>query len=196
VLLQFLKTAWDDLLLELENHHVPTTKEVSDTITIVAGATTVTLPSNLVEVTEVKERTQGSSEDWINMEETNWPLLNYTADSELHYWSWMGDTLRVNPSTADRDILIRYRKVILASSSIEESTNLPIINCMPFLSYKTAAIAADLSGRAPEVALRLETRAAIALNKILALKVGGMQSDPIRRRGFNSPEPVDIYKVT
>jgi hypothetical protein len=179
VLLPYLQIAWDELLIELENNHLKVTREVSNLINVAAGATTVTLPNNLVELISVKERTQGSSENFTDLEEADWPLLNYTSNTTLGYYNWNGETLTVPAATTNRELKLRYVKSLSPISA--ENSIITLFNSKPYLSYKTAALAADHSGRAPEFATRLEQRAAIALHKMISIKVGAMQSQPVRR---------------
>lgn len=180
VLLPFLQAAWDELLIELENNHLKVTREVSNLINVAAGATTVTLPNNLVELISVKERTQGSSEDFTDLEEADWPLLNYTATDRLEYYTWNGETLTVPAATTNRELKLRYVKSLSTISG--DDSVITLFNSKSYLSYKTAALAADNSGRAPEFADRLEARAAIALHKMISIKVGALQSKPVRRK--------------
>lgn len=182
VLLPYLQQAWDDLMLELENNHVKATKEVSSLINVAAGATTVTLPNNLVSLVSVKERTQGSSEDFTDLEETDWPLLNYSTGPTLGYYTINGEVLTVPAATTNREVKLRYYKTLSVIES--ENSVITLINAKPYLTYKTAALAADFSGRAPEVAQSLEMRAERALHKAISVKVGSMQSKPIRRPGW------------
>lgn len=182
VLLPYLQQAWDELLVKLENNHVKVTRELSSIITVAAGATSATLPSNLVQIIDVKERTQGSSENFTDMEETEWPLLNYTPAAQFTYYCVAGETLQFPAATTNREVRLRYVKSL--SNITSDASLVNLINSKPYLALKTAAIAADLSGRAPEVAKSLEARAAIALHELIAVKVGGLQSIPVRRPGW------------
>lgn len=183
VLLPYLQQAWEELQIELENNHLPVTKEVSSLITVAAGATSVTLPSNLILLVGVKERTQGSSEDFTDLEETDWPLLNYTSTTTLGYYTWLGETLQVPAATTNREVKLHYVRSL--SSINDENSIINLINSKPFLALKTAAIAADLSGRAPEIAQSLEVRAGIALHKLVSIKVGALHGMPVRRPGWS-----------
>lgn len=179
VLLPYVKAAWHDFQLELENNQVPCTRNASVAINVTAGQTTVASPSDIISPYELWERTQGSSEKFAEMYEKLFPFVDVETKDTFGYWAWYRNELKVPAASVNREVKVRYLANL--GNVTDENSSLNVINGFSFLSYKTAALAASFTGRAPETAKELEARAINALRLTVAIDVKSLQSQPVRR---------------
>lgn len=178
ILMPKLQEAHRDLQLELHNNGIPTLKEMSSTpIVVLAGATTVTLPTDLIEPIDLEERASGSSEDWIDMYERNFEP-DIEPSTILIYWTWREDQIQLVGATTDREVRIYYYKGLTIPT--DENSALGFIRAEDYLGPKTAAYAAMSVGN-DTLAGICSDKAEQRLGRIIQVNVKGMQNLPVRR---------------
>jgi hypothetical protein len=184
VLLPYLKEAHRDMLLVLWLNGLPVIKEKSSTINVTALATTLTLPSDLIEPIWLKERSQGSSDQWIEMTETEFePDRN--KETTLNYWTWREEVIAFVGATTNREVLLRYWKSLAAVTTA--SSALGFILAEAFLGPQTAGYAAGSVGNltlAGELLFVQSQQVGVAgskLDMIVRANVKGQQNLPARR---------------
>ena len=191
--LPYLNIALNDLQEQLELNNVPITNEVSSTLALTSGDTVVSftsspaLPSNLIEIQQLWERTSGVI-PWNPM--TRKEFLPRSREdqqiSQFLIWSWIDEEIRLIESTADIDLKIDYIKSIFATPILIGAigTNLPIINVQQYLAYHTAALCARFIQENETRATSLESMAVNALDVELGIPTKGRQAITTRRRPF------------
>ena len=184
VLLPYLKEAYHDLLLMLWLNGIPVLREKSASINVTAGILTLTLPSDHVEPIWLKERAQGSSEDWIPMTETEFePDRN--QENTLKYWAWREEAINFVGATTNRSVLLRYWKSL--TDPVDGTSALGFIFSEFFLGPQTAGYAAGSVGNttlAAELLFIKDKNIGIAgtrLDMIIKSNIKGQQNLPARR---------------
>ena len=193
VQLPYLNIALNVLQEEFELANVPVTNDVSAVLALTAGDTVVSftsspaLPSNLIEIQRLWERTSGVI-PWVPMTRKEF-LPRSREDQNLTQfliWSWIDQEIRLIESTADIDLKIDYIKSIfgtpIAIGNI--AVDLPIINSLSYLEFKTAALCSMFIGENETRAASLEAKATDALDRALGIPTKGRQSITTRRLPF------------
>lgn len=185
-LLPYLKEAHKDLLLVLWLNDIPVIKEISSTpINVAALGITITVPTDLLEPIEIKERTQGSSEDWILMREMDYIPVGITQETTLRYWSWREEVLNLIGATTAREVIIKYWKSLSELSSA--NSNLGFTLAEAFLGPQAAGYAAGsvsnltLAGELLWIQGQSVGIAGAKLDMILRANIKGQQNLPVRR---------------
>ena len=181
LLIPFLKEAYKDLLLALKLNEIPVIMEKSAAITVNIGATTLTLPADIVEPVKLKERLFGSSESFINMSEKAWEP-DITQSSTLRYWAWREEVLELVGATTKREVLLFYIKTLTAPTLA--SSSLGFINAETYLGPKTAVYAASSLGNST-LAGEANRIAEDKLEIIIRYNVKNKQGLPVRRLPYN-----------
>lgn len=184
VLLPYLKEAHKDLLLVLWLNGIPVIREKSASINVTAGALTLTLPSDFIEPIWLKERAQGSSDDWIPMAERDFEP-DIRQDTTLKYWAYREEAINFVGATTNRSVLLQYWKSI--ADIVDATSPLGFIFAELFIGPQTAAYAANSVGNttlAGELAYTNGVNVGVAgarLDMIIRANVKGMQNLPARR---------------
>lgn len=186
VLLPYLKEAHKDLLLILWLNGLPVVLEKSAVINVTAvTGVTLTLPTDLLEPIELKERTQGSIEDWLPMREVDFEPDSLIQNSTLEVWCWREEVINLVGSTTNRSVLLRYWKSLAAI--VDATSALGFIMAESFLGPQTAGYACGSVGNttlAAELLWIQNSNVGIAgsrLDMIIRANVKGMQNLPARR---------------
>lgn len=191
VLLPFLQVAWDELAEVFEENNNPATNETSTTsvvttvMTDIGGSTGPALPTDLIEIQTLYERTNGSSESWQEMIPKTFLPPFVVKSTSLVYWAWMGQIIQFIGATTTRQIRIDYTGLVFNTLSGPTSA-IAIFNSKNFLAYRTAALAADEIGENPTRAASLNSNAGSSLSRISNIVVKGQQNTPVRRRPFQA----------
>lgn len=174
---------------------IPSTHEVSSVILVTAGVTVVgfstapaALPSDLVELKEVWERTSGVNpysfvkrldfipESWEGITVNSFGAFAF-VDQEIH----------VPQSVQDNELKLNYVKDIFAAITIGEiSTDIPIIRAQSYIQYRTAALCAYFIGEDERRAMFLQDEAQKALDRSLGVSAKGRQNIRTRRQPFRA----------
>ena len=179
----YLNMALHELMEELERHDIATTFRRTSVVPVAAGATTIALPADLVEVEMLEERNSGTlATDFREMSKVaNLPDITSTAN--FGYWDWNNGAVRFNAATGDKDIRITYIGRIQADV-VDENTLITIPNCESYLWFRTGALLAEYVGGNMERAASLNANAGPALDRMMGTKIKQNQDQPVRRRPF------------
>jgi len=189
VLMEPVNVALDDLRGELLDNNIPIVNTVSSDIPVDAGiteislATTPPLPPNLVEIQELLERAFGTSDQFIPVVRKEFLPYGFTPTSEILYWTWQEEKVKLNPANSKRELRFNYLKTTLPDI-IGPASNIDMIRAKPFIAYRAAALAAENLGEDPERAAQLNNNAGRELEKLMNLSTKGKQAMPVRRRPF------------
>lgn len=189
VLLDPVNIALDDLRGELADNNIPISNTASAIIKITAGmsvlnpSSTPPIPVNLIEIQEILERPWGASGNFSPVKRYEYIPAGMERSNELLYWSWQNESIHFVPANSDREIQINYISQELPDI-IGPASNINMIRSLPFLAYRSAALAAENLGEDPERAAQLNQNAGRELDKLMNLSVKGKQVMPVRRRPF------------
>lgn len=188
VLLPFLKEAHKDLLLVLWLNNIPVVKEKSLAINVTAvSGTTLTLPADLLEPIWLKERAQGSAQEWTQMVEKSFEP-DIKQDTTLRYWTWREEQIKLVGSTTNREVLLHYWKGLAAIA--DATSPLGFILSETFLGPQTAGYAAGsvgnttLAGELLFVNGQTVGVAGSKLDMIVRASIKGQQNLPARRMPY------------
>lgn len=178
-LLPYLQMAYDELQGKLVENGVATLKEISTIIPVAANATTITSPSDLVEVIEVWERPSGSTDDFKPVDEREWEPEE-DPNQAIIYWTWREEQIQILQPTTDREVKLRYKKSF--SPIVSEASILASASYVNVLGFRTAALAAKFIGENPTRATELNGDAQRELDTILNTAAKKSQGLAVRRR--------------
>jgi hypothetical protein len=182
MLLPFVNHAYQDLTLALENNDIPLLDEVSSAITVIAGATTLTAPVDMLFPLKLQERIPGgSTTDWIDMERVRWES-DYIPQSTLCFWSWRGITIFFPGATGTREVRIYYRKILAPPTT--GSVILPMAVTQSYLEHHSAELVASRIMQDTNRATMEGNDAKEMLATLINILVKQQQKVPVRRRGF------------
>jgi hypothetical protein len=177
----FLVEAHRDLQLALWLNGLPVLKEKSAILQVAALAKELAnQPAVLLEPISMKERTAGSQEDWMNMEESDFEA-DVVPVQVLRCWTWREERIVFVGSTASREVLLRYMKSL--TLPVSENSTLGFIFAEVFLGPHTAQYAARAVGN-PTLATEALAAAREKLDMVIRANVKGQQNLPARRRPY------------
>ena len=181
VQLPYLKSAYNKLLLRLQDNGVTVIEEISTAINVAADATFVTLPSDLIQPIKLEERLDNTSELYQSVEKVN-AIPELTQLDYIAVWNWREEVIYINPPRLAREVKLTYIKSLTALA--DHTTNIPIINSLEYLANKTAALCARFIGENPTRATELDLEAGEALSLAIGVEVKAKQSNPVRPKGY------------
>ena len=199
--LPYLNMALAELQEEFELNGIPvTTKTTSPAIDIDIGTTELNpiqlappnYPEDLVEIEQIWERAQGSTDPYIPMTKRDF-LPHYLEDQQvdsLVFWSWNDQIIKFIGATTDREVKLDYVKALF-TEDVNQNTVIGIINAQSFLQYRTAGLCAEFVGENPTRAASLNNFAVLAANRSMGISIKARQAVVHRRRPFRS-----AYKLT
>jgi hypothetical protein len=181
-LIPLMQKAYRELQTKMMLNGLPVLKEASIPVAVAVGTTRLGdgagLPDDFVYPIELGERTQGSTNNYGKMRETEWE-----ADEKPHpslvYWTWREEEIKFLGATTAREVRIRYMKGL--TRIIATTSPILVNNSQTWLAARTAAIAAMLLGGNPTRAQALDGDASVAMEDLLRLLVKRQQGLPIRR---------------
>jgi hypothetical protein len=189
--LPYFKTAYNELEELLEQNNIAVSNETVADLVInigqvdIGGPTGPALPLDLIEIQQMFEKTDGTSENFMPMNRVDFlPNLN-VATQALIYWQFNDQFVKFLEvgATSIRRIKINYVAANLPTI-IDENTNVPVFNAKTFLAYRTAALCANYIGENEGRATYLNGEAQLAIDRLLSINVKAYQSMPVRRRPF------------
>lgn len=185
--LPLARMALQELEEEFEQNNVQTTNVESAVISAVAGATTITLPTGLVEIQQMWERLSGTSDPFIPVTKVEFlpHYLEGVQTNDIIWWAFEQDAVKFLPPLTNRDVKLDYiRSLFLATA--DENTVISVINSKSFLQYRTAALCAEFLGENPTRAQELNQYAVLAMDRALGIPTKGRQAIQTRRRPFRA----------
>lgn len=174
----------------LIEHGVPVFKTTFAPITVAALADEIadgvgagTLPTNFVSPIKLFERAVGgSASNWVPMtEKTELPIVDPTT--ELLYWSWNEEAIKLVGATVTREVLIRGYKLLPRLATMSDP--ILIAFARSYIIAATAAQAALTVSHNPSLSDKINVIADKMLVAIISRYVKKDQSLPVRRRGFS-----------
>jgi hypothetical protein len=175
--------AYMELQTKVSALGIGTTKEVSAPIPVDAGVTSLRagagLPADLLYPKFLQERGRDSTDNWIDMKETDWEPNNKPKD-RLECWSWREDELKFPECAIDRDILLRYAKTLGDITGL--NSPILIINSQQWLACRLASLASRFLGSNPGRADALSGELMGIWDDFRITLVKRRQSIPVRRK--------------
>lgn len=190
-LLPALKIAAEDLRLECEDNNIPFTNSTSAAITIPAGTVTIggpnapALPTDLVEIVEMYERIAGTNNDFMLMRSRNFLPKTEFQTTYLEVYTWQNQVVHFIGATSDIEVKIDYVSNEL-NRIIDENTEIRLFNCISFLWFRTAALAANYIGENKTRSDELNAEALRCIETMENIGIKNQQRQPVRRRPFMS----------
>jgi hypothetical protein len=198
VLLPHLWTAIEELDQVLAENDIDVTEEVSVNLDVPANTkriaftgTTPTLPVDLISVFMVEEKPDGASDSQFR-EMKHPPRLSVREPlPTLEEWVWKEQELKFVGASQAVDIRLTYVKGMplpAATGTVTtalETTEIPFARGLPFLSYKTAALASLIIDKNVTRAEVLHESAEVAFHRAINEAVKNQQDNPIRRRAYS-----------
>ena len=191
-LLPFTKLAYQELQDELALNGIGDTfEDESDAIGV--GPNVARIPASgapadmIAPITIFQSDVVTTLSNWEPMEEGNWEPGDISG-ARLSMWKWKEGEIKLKPTPVGGPtnyIKIRYYKLMTAL--VDSNSNIPIVNCVTFLSKRVAAIAALVIGGNLERAGVLDTDAQRSLKTVVAILVKRNQGQPTRRQPFRAP---------
>lgn len=190
-LLPYLKMAIVDLRLECEDNNIPYTNITSAWITVPAGITNIggpggpALPSDLVEIVEMYERTAGSSNDGMLMTRRIFEPKTEVQTTYLRVYTWQGQQVKLIGATGDIEVKIDYISQNIGDVT-DKNTLILIFNSCAFLWFRTAALAATYIDENKARADEANAEAGRCIETMESIAIKSQQSMVIRRKPYNS----------
>lgn len=196
VLMPFLKMALDELAENnIESQSSPLV-ETSVPIDIPAGTNGLYpqeaefgqfYPSDLVEIQGIYQRAQGSEDAWMEIPRREHTLLDDKKYDRLQGYSWESLIIKFNHggATVPLTLQLKYLRTI-PMRVLTPDYFVGGMNSRSFLSYKTAAYAAQFIGENAERASILDGKAEQALDRIDNINNKGRQQIMTRHRPFRA----------
>lgn len=185
VLLPFLAMAIDELSAELRVYEVTPLIIDSSNINVSAAATEITpIPADFVDAITILERSQGSSEDLIEITEVNDlddNLAVHTFDT-IKQWAVRNKRIFINPPTTAREVKLSYLRGLISPTV---DNNIDIDEARWFLGLVTAKNAARDLGNAPTKAASYESDITRSRDRLIrALQKGNQSIGGARRKPY------------
>jgi hypothetical protein len=149
------------------------------------------MPANLLEPLILSERDWGDTtpEDYLEMQRVAF-LPNYTQDTFLWFWVWMGEDIIFNGATTDRDIQIRYRCSLTTPTNMQSSIG--FLRGELYVGPRTAALACQVSGNSKD-GDKWQKQALVNLDMIIRSNVKNDQGVGVRRTPYRRGNVQRIY---
>src|SRR5215831_345509 len=196
----YLRLALQELREIFELNNIPVTQSTSAVIQIDPGVTLILynasgtstnpkLPDDMVEPGQLWERNRNIN-PYIPMTKRDYLPhdLEGIQTSEFIYYTWNSQQIEVLPSTQNNDIKIDYIKQMFpnANATVDQTTQINVVNCMTFLQFRVAALCAEFIERNESTAQAQNSMAVLALDRATGIGVKGKQNIQTRRRPFRA----------
>lgn len=190
----YLNIALGELREILEQYNVQATNATITSLIVPAGTTEIpeydpnisnSLPKDLIGIQHLWERTEGQTEDYLDMQRLEF-LPPYSVQTTcLVYWTYQDQKLKFVGATSNRQLRMDYIADKLPDI-IDPTDAINLINAQSFLIYRTAALCAEFIGENTSRANSLNSDANLSLDRFLQIGIKDKQAIPTRRRPFLS----------
>ena len=180
VLLPYLRSALGELQAHLESNDLPPLHEIAATITVLANATELTLPSDFVFPMYLEERAVGETR-FEPMAEISWEP-DADRESKLNNWVFREGKIQFLGATSTREVRLRYLRSL--SSVTASNSVIEIANAKQFLAARTAALASTFGGSATARGGTAGAAAGEFLRLLISSLTKRLQDRPVRRRRY------------
>lgn len=198
VQIPYLNMALKELQEYFEQNNVPVTDKQSAVINCPAGTIIVPfppdpvipntpyLPTDLVEIQKVWQRTEGI-DPYIPLGRVDGPQLELSGieTSQFNGYWWEAQAIHFMPSNTDIDIKLEYIRELFVMVE-EEDDDINVVNCQSFLINRNAALITEYVEENEARAAKLNATAGIALDRSLGISAKGRQGMVTRRRPFRA----------
>lgn len=194
----YLRIALQELRELFELNSIPVTQLTSAVIPMDAGDTEIVynaavgtpgLPNDFVEPQQLWERTRNINPYTPMTRRDYLPhSLEGVEISQFIYFVWQDQKIIVLPSVQNNDIKIDYIKQLFpdAGATVDENTQINVVNAATFLEYRTAALCAEFIERNLTSANGLNSYAVLGLDRVSGISSKSKQTIMTRRRPFRS----------
>lgn len=184
ILMSKLQEAHRELIIKLRANSLPVIKNQSARFTVTANTTnlyTASLqPTNIIAPITLLENIVGGAVDTFREMEQVTFLPTILPRQELTYWAWLQEQIILVPSTAPRDLIIRFKGSITTPST--QNDPIGFIMGESYLGPRVAALCLQTIGKNGDI----QNKAAdAAIWDIVRSNVTEDQR-PTRRRGYRS----------
>lgn len=182
-LLPYLKLAYQELQLKLNNIGAGVVLDTSAASTLSANDTELDPPNDLIAPISLEERAVGSTSeaDWVALTQHR-ILPNRDKVDTLNDYAWNEQVFRLVGALVDRSVRIKYWRSL--DAIVSASTLITILNVQLFLEYKTAALYCLFPGGQPKKGADLANQAEYYWNMAANIEVKTTQGMPVRRKGY------------
>lgn len=189
--LPYLKLAFREMRELLELNNVPVTNRVGTILTVTAGITEIgfntspALPSNLVEIRQLWERSAGI-DPYVPMtrrETLSYSLAGATTANFL-VWAWVNNAIQLLPTTQTNDLKLDY--IAELTDLIDENSTVGVVNGRSFLEFRCAALCAQFISEDKARADDLNMDATSSIDRTTIIESKAKQTIAVRRRPFRS----------
>jgi hypothetical protein len=140
-------------------------------------------PHDMIMPIIMKERAPWEQwRDFIDMIEADFAPITST-DLRLRYWTWYQGKIVVMGCLEDRQVLLRYQRFLPVPGMNTDSIIVPLGQL--HLSYRTASLAALSQPNMQQLAVDLDSRAQVNLDKIVRMNIKQQQNLPTKRRPYH-----------
>lgn len=189
VLIDPFVAAYDDLREALMDNNVALLDSTSEEYTIALGVTNIggpggpPLPTDFIAPYAVWERLAGSTNDYDILEKRQFLPKTSVLTNALTYWAYSKQIIKFIGANTPRNVKIDY---IANNLSIAEDPEemINVFIAKSFLSYRTAALAAEYLGENPDRATTLNGNASRSIETIINTDVKNRQNIQTIRRPF------------
>lgn len=183
ILLPFVNMALEELEEELDVYDVNPLRNESIVIDVAQGDTVLTqMPTDYVEAVALFERADGSSDNWVEVKETDWVDVNLDESTTILNWAPRGGQIRITPPTQAREVMLKYLKGLTEATAV--GTTLDIGGSLRFLGLATARAAARDLGNSVTKAASYDKDIAKAKDMLVRRLSNEGQGIGVRRRPF------------
>ena len=187
-ILPYMQLAYEDLKTELQDYNIPISNVTSSAILIPAGTKFIAdadMPTDLVEIMSISERTAGTSNDFLLMERRQFLPHTQQLTAFLQVWSWQDQTIKFLGSNGNVEVKLNYIASGLGDI-VDEDTLLKLYNIKGYLTYRTGGHCSAFIGENETRAGMLYGFAGQELEKLLSINIKSQQGIRTRRRPFRS----------
>jgi hypothetical protein len=183
--LPYLKKANQELEQELIIIGAPVQRTKSATISVLANAKTLTLPSDFLIPLTLKERNSGSSDPWTDMVEKAFLPDNAIPDNLLRVWQFANNNINFVGSIINRDVLLNYDRMLAVINSQNSAEDFYLSSV--YLSARTAELCARYIGMNKTMADQIrDDDVAAARDNLMRVFVLQSQGTSTRRPKFST----------
>lgn len=183
ILLPFLKSAYEDFRNECALNGISEGYRVASPKTIAIAAVTYgTLPTDFLLPLRLEERTSGSTDLYIPMQEVRLlPQVQQTA--QLTYWNWADSAINFVGSTSSNQVLLTYYWDFTPDATTTGTADLRA-NGRAYLSARLSAKLKLFVEQNQTQSAACNTVAEEQLKKIIGIMVRNRISVPVRQIAF------------